>query len=157
MSDMQKSEKHLIFTILSESYTIPIIKVREIIRHEKITPVRKTLDYIKGVINLRGKIIPVLDLRSKFGLPEVDYDDKTVFIIVDVIGKSGVYNLGLAVDSVREVVDITHEDMEETPRLGLKMKSQYLLGIARMKEDMTMILNLDAIISVDEIVSLTES
>ena len=153
---MSETDKYLIFSILSESYGIPIIKVREIIRHEKITPVRKALDYIKGVINLRGKIIPVLDLRSKFGLPEVEYDDKTVFIIVDISGKMGFYNLGLAVDAVHEVVDIAKDDLEDTPRLGLKMKTQYLLGIARMKEEMTMILNLDAIISADEIISLTE-
>ncbi len=153
---MSEIDKYLIFSILSEYYGIPIIKVQEIIRHEKITPVRKTLDYIKGVINLRGKIIPVLDLRSKFGLPEVEYDDKTVFIIVDVSGKMGLYNLGLAVDAVHEVVDIAKDNLEDTPRLGLKMKSHYLLGIARMKDEMTMILNLDTIISADEIISLTE-
>ena len=151
-----ETDKYLIFSILSESYGIPIIKVREIIRHEKITPVRKSLDYIKGVINLRGKIIPVLDLRSKFGLPEVEYTDMTVFIIVDINGKSGVYNLGIAVDAVHEVVNIANEDLEDTPRLGLKMKSQYLLGIARMRDEMAMILNLDSIISADEIISLTE-
>lgn len=153
---MAETDKYLIFTILTEYYGIPIIKVREIIRHEKITPVHKTLDYIKGVINLRGKVIPVLDLRSKFGLPEVEYNDKTVFVIVDINGKSGFYNIGLAVDAVHEVVDIAKDNLEDTPRLGLKMKTQYLLGIARMKEEMTMILNLDAIISADEIISLTE-
>ncbi len=153
---MSEIDKYLIFSILSEYYGIPIIKVREIIRHEKITPVRKTLEYIKGVINLRGKIIPVLDLRNKFGLPEVEYDDKTVFVIVDISGKMGFYNLGLAVDAVHEVVDIAKDNLEDTPRLGLKMKSHYLLGIARMKDEMTMILNLDTIVSADEIISLTE-
>lgn len=152
---MYETNKYLVFSILSEYYGIPIIKVREIIRNEKITLVRKTQDYIKGVINLRGKIIPVLDLRNKLSLPEVEYNDKTVFIIVDIIGKMGVYNLGLAVDAVHEVVDIEEDDIEDIPRLGLKMKTQYLQGIARMNNEMTMILDLDTIISADEVISLT--
>ena len=97
---MAQTDKYLIFSLLTEFYGIPIIKVREIIRYEKITPVRKSLEYIKGVINLRGKIIPILDLRTKFGLPEEEYNETTVFIIVDVNGKSGVYNIGITVDAV---------------------------------------------------------
>ena len=153
---MAQTDKYLIFSILTEFYGIPIIKVREIIRYEKITPVRKSLEYIKGVINLRGKIIPILDLRTKFGLPEEEYNETTVFIIVDVNGKSGVYNIGITVDAVHEVMDIDKEQVEQTPRLGLKLKSQYLLGIARLREEMAMILNLDMIISADEIIALTE-
>ncbi len=153
---MAQTDKYLIFSLLTEFYGIPIIKVREIIRYEKITPVRKSLEYIKGVINLRGKIIPILDLRTKFGLPEEEYNETTVFIIVDVNGKSGVYNIGITVDAVHEVMDIDKEQVEQTPRLGLKLKSQYLLGIARLREEMAMILNLDMIISADEIIALTE-
>lgn len=153
---MAQTDKYLIFSLLTEFYGIPIIKVREIIRYEKITPVRKSLEYIKGVINLRGKIIPILDLRTKFGLPEQEYNETTVFIIVDINGKSGVYNIGITVDAVHEVLDIDKEQVEQTPRLGLKLKSQYLLGIARLREEMAMILNLDMIISADEIIALTE-
>jgi len=153
---MAQTDKYLIFSLLTEFYGIPIIKVREIIRYEKITPVRKSLEYIKGVINLRGKIIPILDLRTKFGLAEQEYNETTVFIIVDISGKSGVYNIGITVDAVHEVLDIDKEQVEQTPRLGLKLKSQYLLGIARLREEMAMILNLDMIISADEIIALTE-
>jgi purine-binding chemotaxis protein CheW len=108
------------------------------------------------VINLRGKIIPILDLRTKFGLAEQEYNETTVFIIVDINGKSGVYNIGITVDAVHEVLDIDKEQVEQTPRLGLKLKSQYLLGIARLREEMAMILNLDMIITADEIIALTE-
>lgn len=153
---MAQTDKYLIFSLLTEFYGIPIIKVREIIRYEKITPVRKSLEYIKGVINLRGKIIPILDLRTKFGLAEQEYNETTVFIIVDINGKSGVYNIGITVDAVHEVLDIDKEQVEQTPRLGLKLKSQYLLGIARLREEMAMILNLDMIITADEIIALTE-
>ena len=88
--------KYLVFSIATERYGVPITKVREVIRHERITPVHDTFVYLKGVINLRGKIIPVIDMRAKFGMPEIDYTDRTVFIIVDVLGEKEVYNFGIS-------------------------------------------------------------
>lgn len=149
--------KYLTFSIAEELYGIPITKVREVIRHEKITAVHDASAYLRGVINLRGKIIPVIDMRSKFGIEEREYDDRTVFVIVEVSGglggKDG-FNYGIAVDAVRDVMDIPETEIEKAPDVGLKLKSNYLLGIAKSKEGMLMVLNIDKILSTDEIMDL---
>lgn len=151
---MTDINKYLIFSILTELYAIPIERVREIIRYETITPLRDAQSYLKGVINLRGKIIPIIDMRIKFGIPEEEYNDRTVFIIVDINGETEIYNIGIAVDSVHEVVDFSAGDIDDTPRIGLKLKTQYLSGVAKIRENMAMILNLDKVISTDEIIEL---
>ncbi len=150
--------KYLTFSIAEEQYGIPITKVREVIRHEKITAVHDASAYLRGVINLRGKIIPVIDMRAKFGIEERAYDDRTVFVIVEVSGgtaggKDG-FNYGIAVDSVRDVTDIPESEIEKAPDVGLKLKSNYLLGIAKSKEGMLMVLNIDKILTTEEVVEL---
>lgn len=148
--------KYLLFSVLSETYGLPIEKVREIIRFESITPIHDALDYIKGVINLRGKIIPIFDMKLKFGMPRNEYNDHTVFIIVDIAGQNGEYNIGLAVDAVHEVSDISEEMVKETPEMGLKVRSKYLKGIARSNDTLVMLLNIDEIIKEDSVLSLAE-
>ncbi len=148
------SNKYLIFTINSEDYGVPISKVRQVIRYVKITPIYEASDFLKGVINLRGKIIPIIDMRAKFGIQEKEYTDRTVFIIVDVLGTKEIYNIGISVDSVQDVVDILGENMEKTPDIGLKLKSHYLEGIAKVDEKMVMILNMDKILTSDEVVGI---
>jgi purine-binding chemotaxis protein CheW len=150
------STKHLVFNINNEDYGIPISKIREVIRFVKITPIHEASDFLKGVINLRGKIIPIIDMRAKFGMQEQAYSDRTVFIIVDVLGAKEVYNLGISVDAVQDVVDIKEEDVEKTPDIGLRLKSQYLEGIAKVGEHMIMMLNMDRILSSDEVVEMRE-
>lgn len=150
------STKHLVFNINDEDYGIPISKIREVIRFVKITPIHEASDFLKGVINLRGKIIPIIDMRAKFGMQEQDYSDRTVFIIVDILGAKEVYNLGISVDAVQDVVDIKEEDVEKTPDIGLRLKSQYLEGIAKVGEHMIMMLNMDKILSSDEVVEMRE-
>ena len=151
---MESSDKFLNFFLGSESFAVSIKRVREIIMFEKITPVREALKYLKGVINLRGKIIPIIDLRIKFGMDEIEYNDRTVFIIVDIYGENGIYNIGMAVDSVSDVTDVDLNDVEKTPEIGLKLKSQYLEGIAKIQNKMAMILNIDKILSSDDIIKI---
>jgi len=146
--------KYLVFSIGEERYGVPITKVREVIRHERISPVHNASDYLKGVINLRGKIIPVIDMRLKFGMPELDYNDRTVFIIVDVNGEKEIYNFGIAVDSVHDVANIPDSEVEKLPDVGFKTKSTYLLGIAKVGAVMVMVLNIDRILNTNEIVDL---
>lgn len=150
------AEKYLIFSVSSEKYAVSINTVREIIRHEKITRVRDSQEYLKGVINLRGKIIPIIDMRSKFGIEEREYDDRTVFIIVDINSNTDIYNIGMAVDSVHEVFDVDRDNIQDPPKIGLNQKTQYLNGIARINEEMAMILNIDKILTSNEIISMTE-
>lgn len=149
------TNKYLTFTIGAEVYGIPISKVREVIRFVNITPIHEASRFLKGVINLRGKIIPVIDMRIKFGITESDYNDRTIFIIVEVLGAKEITLLGMAVDSVSDVTDIPEEQVEKTPDIGLKLKSQYLLGIAKQNDQMLMILNMDRILTSEEVVDLS--
>lgn len=146
--------KYLVFSIAQEKYGIPITKVREVIRHEVISPVHNASSYLKGVINLRGKIIPIIDMRLKFGMEELAYSDRTVFIIVDVNGEKEVYNFGIAVDSVHDVANIPDSEIEKLPDVGFKSKSSYLQGIAKVSNLMVMVLNIDRILNSSEVVEL---
>jgi len=147
--------KYLVFSIGEERYGVPITKVREVIRHERISPVHNASSYLKGVINLRGKIIPIIDMRLKFGIEERDYNDRTVFIIVDVHGEKEVYNFGVAVDSVHDVANILDSDIEKLPDVGFKAKSTYLQGIAKVGALMVMILNIDRILNSADVVDIS--
>lgn len=149
------SNKYLIFTINTEIYGVPIAKVREVIRFVTITPLHEASEFLKGVINLRGRIIPIIDMRAKFGIQEKEYNDRTIFIIVDVTGTKDTVNIGIAIDSVHDVVDIKDEELEKTPDIGLKLKTQYLFGIAKIRDKMLMILNMDKILSSDEVVDIS--
>jgi purine-binding chemotaxis protein CheW len=153
---MATSSKYLTFTLNEEFYGISISKVREVIRYAKITPIHESNRFLKGVINLRGRIIPVIDMRLKFGMEPKPYTDRTVFIIVEVLGDYQTFLLGIAVDAVSDVVDISDEDLEKTPQIGLKLKSYYLYGIAQIGDHMIMILNIDKILSSDEIIDMSQ-
>lgn len=148
------SNKYLIFSLGDENYGIPITKVREVIRFVKITNLHESSLFLKGVINLRGRIIPIIDMRLKLGMEEKDYTDRTVFIIVEVLGKQGPFLLGISVDAVNDVVDIEYKTLEKTPDLGLNLKSQYLYGIAQIDENMIMVINIDRILTTEEIINL---
>jgi purine-binding chemotaxis protein CheW len=152
----KNTDKFLIFSISQERYGINIKKVREVIRYESITHIRDSVDYLKGVINLRGKIIPVIDMRIKFSMEPKEYNDRTVFIIVEVSGETDSFLIGLAVDKVEDVIDIDNEHLEKTPEVGFKLKSDYLYGIARVNDKMVMILNIDNIIRTEDIINIKE-
>lgn len=151
---MDALNKYLFFSVSNDLYCIPIMIVREIIRYEKITPMRDVNDYLKGVINLRGKIIPIIDMRLKFGIEEKEYDDRTVFIIVEISGDKEIYNIGIAVDSVSDVIDITNDQIEKTPEVGFKLKTEYLKGIAKIKGQLSMIIDMNKIIKTEDIIEL---
>ena len=154
MTERKGSAKYLVFSLGNEFYAIPIESVREIIRFDRLTPVHDSHDYIMGVINLRGKIIPVLDLRMKLGMDFLDYSDKTVLIIIDVSGKNGQFQTALSVDAVHEVVSPGDKDQESIPDIGMKMKRDFLTGIIKSSDRMTMVLNMNRIVTSDEVVHL---
>jgi purine-binding chemotaxis protein CheW len=147
--------KFLVFSLARERYGVPIQKVREVIRHEVISAVHNASAFLKGVINLRGKIIPIIDMRMKMGMEELAYSDRTIFIIVDVAGDKEMYNFGIAVDSVHEVVPIPDNDVERLPEVGFQAKSAYLHGVAKVGPLMVMVLNIDRILSTNEIIDLS--
>lgn len=157
MNNDQKKSRFLVFSIGSEFYGIKIETVREIIRYNSLTPVHDSQDYIMGVINLRGKILPVMDLRLKFGMDFAEYTDKTVLLVLEMEGDHGKYHLALAVDAVHEVISPPEEDLKKTPQLGLNLKRNYLNGILKTEDHMIMILDINRIVAIEEIIHLEEN
>jgi purine-binding chemotaxis protein CheW len=139
--------KYLTFTLERESYAIPVLKVREIIRVIPITAVPQMPAYVRGVINLRGKIIPVMDLRLRFGFAEAATSETNCIVVVQVKSHSGgVTAMGLVVDGVEEVAQIATADLEPTPDFGMQVDTDYLLAMAKIKGVVKALLDIDRIL-----------
>jgi len=149
--------KYLTFTLADEEYGISIMKIQEIIGLMKITTIPRTLEFVKGVINLRGKVIPVVDLRLRFGMEAVDYTDRTCIIVVEIEGQAGTVLTGIAVDSVSEVLNIKGEDIEDTPTFGIKLNTEDILGVAKVEGRVKILLDIDRVLSADEVMLLDKS
>lgn len=147
----QLAGKYLTFKLAEEDYGIAILKVKEIIGMMPITPVPRTPDHVKGVINLRGKVIPVTSLRSTFDMPEVDDTDRTCIIVVEIEGQAGALPVGIVVDEVSEVANIRGEDIQDTPAFGTRVSTDCILGMANMEERVKILLDIDRILTRDEI------
>jgi purine-binding chemotaxis protein CheW len=129
----ERGGKYLVFELGREEFGIRVLKVREIMGIQDITAVPQTPAHVKGVINLRGKVIPVVDLRIKFGLPEQEYTPRTCIIVVQVRGEAGPVLTGIVVDGVAEVLNLAAADIEDTPDFGDGTVTPYLLGMAKVK------------------------
>jgi purine-binding chemotaxis protein CheW len=147
----EREGKYLTFTLCNEEYGISILKIKEIIGMMPITTVPQTPDYIKGVINLRGKVIPVVGLRRRFGMEAIDYTERTCIIVVETEGLDRVLPIGIIVDSVSEVLNIKGEDIEETPTFGASLKTEYILGMAKMEGGVKILLDIDKVLNTTEI------
>jgi purine-binding chemotaxis protein CheW len=147
----EKEGKYLTFTLADEEYGIGILKIKEIIGMMPITSVPQTPEFVKGVINLRGKVIPVVDLRRKFGIDEIDYTERTCIIVVEIQGEAGTLMMGIVVDSVSEVLNIKGEDIEATPTFGARLNTDYILGMAKMEGGVKILLDIDRVLNSEEI------
>jgi purine-binding chemotaxis protein CheW len=152
---LEREGKYLTFSLAKEEYGIGILKVKEIIGMMTITPVPQTPSFVKGVINLRGKVIPVIDLRLKFGMEEIEYDERTSIIVVEVRGGTGTVQIGIVVDSVSEVVNIKSEDIEDTPTFGTRLDTDYILGMAKLSGGVKILLDIDQVLTDEEISDLS--
>lgn len=142
--------KYLTFILGREAYGVPVLKVREIIRMCDITPVPQMPDYIKGVLNLRGKIIPVADLRLKFRLASDKNTDLTCIVVVQVaLPDKTSTMMGLVVDAVEEVVNIGAADIEPTPDFGAEIDTDYILGMAKLKGTVKTLLDIDKVVTAE--------
>jgi len=141
--------KYLTFALGNEEYSVPVLKVREIIKIMDITAVPQVPEYVKGVVNLRGKVIPVVDLRLKFGFPAQDYTERTCIIVVEVELDARRVMLGVIVDWVSEVLNIAAEEIEETPDFGERFETAYMQGVAKIKGKVKILLDLDRILAAD--------
>ena len=149
------SGKYLTFILGGESYAIPVLKVREIIRLTNITTVPQMPDYIRGVINLRGKIIPVMDLRLRFGFAGAANTDQNCIVVVQIKNPAGQATaMGLVVDAVEEVAQLAAADIEETPDFGAQVDTEYILGMAKIKGAVKALLDIEKVIGGDTVASL---
>lgn len=146
--------KYVTFLLAQENYGIPIKKVKEIIGMTEITHIPKTQSHIKGVVNLRGKIIPLMDLRLKFGMAEKPYDERTCIIMIEVHLSDTQRLVGVVVDAVSDVVKINKGDIEPSPEYSAQNEGDLLLGIGKLKEKVILILNIEKILNRQEITIL---
>jgi purine-binding chemotaxis protein CheW len=143
--------KYLTFQLGDEEYGVEILKVQEIIRMQEITRVPKTPEFVRGVINLRGKVIPVISLREKFGMPSIDDTVKTCIVVVQVLRNDVDIIMGVIIDEVREVLDIAAENIEQTPSFGASIDTEFIRGMGKVGAKVKMILDIDKVLSVEEV------
>jgi len=141
--------KYLTFTLAHQEYGLEIMKVKEIIGAMEVTTVPQTPGYVEGVINLRGKIIPVINLRMKFGMEFLEHTDRTCIIVTEIHGKAGYIPMGMVVDSVSEVLNIKGEEMETTPNFGVKLDTEYILGMAKVKGKVIILLDINQVLNAE--------
>jgi purine-binding chemotaxis protein CheW len=149
-----RAGKYLAFHLNGEEFAIQVEKVREIMGVLDITTVPGTPAHIKGVLNLRGKVIPVIDLRLKFGMPALEYNARTCIVVVQIAGAQGPMLMGVVVDSVAEVLQATAADIEDTPSFGQEVQVAYVLGLAKIKGEVKILLDIDQIMTEREWVPL---
>lgn len=143
--------KYLTFNLAGEEYGIGILKIKEIIGMMPITTVPRTPEFVKGVINLRGKVIPVIDLRMRFAMEEIDYTDRTCIIVVEIGQQAETVEIGIVVDAVSEVLSIKSDDIADTPTFGSKLDTDYILGMAKIQGGVKILLDIDTVLNDREV------
>ena len=154
---MEKEGKYLTFALGPEEYGLEILKVREIIGYMDITAVPQTPDYVKGVINLRGQVIPVIDLRAKFGMETAETTDQTCIIVVEISQDGRKFNTGIVVDHVQEVLDIAGDDIEDAPQFGSNVTTDFILGMGKIGDTVKILLDIDKVLASDELESFSST
>lgn len=149
----QREGKYLTFVLLEEEYGLEIQKIREITVLMEITTVPKTPDFIKGVVNLRGKVIPVIDLRLKFGMPSADYTKENCIIVMNLAS----LHIGIIVDSVSEVLFIKEIEIEPPPSFGKSIDASFIFGLGKVKAKAIILLDIDKVLSSEELGLVTET
>jgi purine-binding chemotaxis protein CheW len=146
-----RAGKYLTFQLANEEFGIRVLKVREIMGIQDITAVPQTPPHIKGVINLRGKVVAVVDLRLKFGVPAAEYSARTCIIVTQLASQNSTILMGIVVDGVSEVLNLLGPEIEDTPDFGEKVEIQYLLGMAKVKGKVKILLDIDRILSAQDL------
>lgn len=146
-------DQFLTFTLQDEEYGIDILRVQEIKGFSKIRPIPNAPDYIKGVMNLRGTVVPVIDLRARFGMAEAEYNQFTVIIVVSVGSKV----VGLVVDAVSDVLSITKDQIEETPEVAGDLDTTFFHGMGKVGEKLVLLLNIDRLIGYERLEGIEQA
>jgi len=143
---LEKEGKYLTFALANEEYGLEILKVREIIGYMDITAVPQTPPYVKGVINLRGQVIPVIDLRTKFGMQTAEVTEETCIIVVETSQNNRKFSTGIVVDRVQEVLDISGENIEDAPQFDSSVNTNFILGMGKIGESVKILLDIDKVL-----------
>ncbi len=147
----ERAGKYLTFALANEEYGLEILKVREIFGYMDITAVPRTPAYVKGVINLRGQVIPVIDLRAKFGMETTEVTEETCIIVVEISQGDQKYSTGIVVDLVHEVLDIAGEDIEESPQFDSSVNTDFILGMGKIGDTVKILLDIDKVLNSDDL------
>ncbi len=141
-----KEGKYLTFALGHEEFGLEILKVREIIGYMEITAVPQTPSYVKGVINLRGQVIPVVDLRLKFGMEPAEVTEETCIIVVEITQDDRQFQTGIVVDRVKEVLDVAGENIEDSPQFGANVDTNFILGMGKVNNAVKILLDIDKVL-----------
>lgn len=157
METKAKSGKYLTFALGPEEFGLEILKVREIIGYMEITAVPQTPSYVRGVINLRGQVIPVVDLRAKFDMNTEQTTTETCIIVVETKQGHGKFNTGIVVDRVRDVLDITADQIEDAPSFGATVESSFILGMGKIANSVKILLDIDRVLGSADLTTLYDA
>ena len=152
-----KEGKYLTFALAQEEYGLEILKVREIIGYVNVTAVPQTPEYVEGVINLRGQVIPVINLRAKFGMEPIELTEETCIIVVEITHNAGNVSTGIVVDRVSEVLDISEEQIEESPDFGRSVNTDFILGMGKVGDTVKTLLDIDRVMSSTDLSQFVKS
>ncbi|MFP4330202.1 MAG: chemotaxis protein CheW [Alkalispirochaetaceae bacterium] len=158
MSDDARAflNQYLTFTLAGEQYAVEVGKVKEVLEYTSVTKVPRTMEFMRGVINLRGSVVPVIDLRLKFDLGQTEKTIETSIIVMEVEISGETVVLGTLADSVQEVISMDSSQIEPAPTIGTTINTEFIRGIGKLDEQFVMILNIDAVFSEDELSGLAE-
>jgi purine-binding chemotaxis protein CheW len=146
-----RSGKYLVFQLGREEFGVHVLKVREIMGLQEITAVPQTPPYVKGVLNLRGKVVPVIDLRAKFGLEQAEYTQRTCIVVIEVSSGEQTLLMGVIVDGVSEVLNVQDNEIEDAPEFGSGTKVSFVKGLAKVKGKVKILLDIDRALSVEDL------
>jgi purine-binding chemotaxis protein CheW len=150
-----EQQQYLTFLLAGEEYAISILQVKEIIEYDTVTTVPKTPKWIRGVINLRGSVVPVVDLGVKFGMEERAVTKTSCIVIIETRFEGQNATIGIVADAVSQVMDLAADDIRAVPEFGTRVKVDYLLGMAQLGKKFALLLDVDKVLSTDELLSLT--
>jgi len=151
-----ESNSYLTFKLGEEEFGVHVSQVLNILEMTRITGVPKTPDYMKGVINLRGMVLPVIDTRIKFGMPETEYTSNTCIIVMDLDLDGDTVHIGAIVDEVLSVIEIEENQIEPPPSLGNQYKSEFIFGMAKVDDNFVMLLDMQEVLSNEEISEISD-
>ena len=149
--------QYLTFFVGGEEYAVNILKVKEIIEYGTVTVVPNTSPWIRGVTNLRGNVVPVIDLAVKFGLAASQASKVSCIVITEVLGEGERITMGVIADSVSQVLDLSAEEIEAPPAFGTRVRIEFLLGMGKIGKKFCLVLDIDKVLSADEIIAVTDS